>query len=74
MNPVSSELHLHMGYAMQKSGRLEDATYFYSEALRLDPSNFEATANMGTTLHTLGALLSKNMLVEMRMYINLCLM
>lgn len=45
--PASARAHMNFGYALQKRGRLEEATKHLKEAIRLSPDYFAAHNNLG---------------------------
>jgi Flp pilus assembly protein TadD len=49
-DPARATFHSNYGFALQQSGRMDDAIAEYRAALRLDPKLVSAWINLGTAL------------------------
>ncbi len=56
LKPNASPVHLSLGFAYEKSGRLADAEKAYREAVRLRPDIPQAHVNLGNVLEATGKL------------------
>ncbi len=45
--PDNAEAHYYLGFLMAQQGKLKDAVYHYTEALRIKPDYPEAIQNLG---------------------------
>ena len=54
--PASAEMHLHLGNALYKSGRMDEAARSFRKATRSDPSMQDAHANLAEILQQQGRL------------------
>jgi protein O-mannosyl-transferase len=53
-NPNSSRVHDNLGFAYERSGKMENAFEEFAAAVKLNPDDYRALANLGTALANFG--------------------